>query len=140
VELYLHSTSVFMMWHFIKLKDNFIFFALCPVTFYFPVPFLLILHFVSYSHFSFSILFLFLISPTSYFYFAFSFLIIHPLRCPCDTLYPQKLALTSPASGGRSVGIVHLWTKATKLIFLFIPHYSLSSWPYLSQAVCTSLC
>jgi hypothetical protein len=27
-----------------------------------------------------------------------------------DTLYPQKLALTSPTSGGRSVGIVSLWT------------------------------
>jgi hypothetical protein len=25
-----------------------------------------------------------------------------------DTLYPQKLTLTSPASGGRSVGIVSL--------------------------------
>jgi hypothetical protein len=29
-----------------------------------------------------------------------------------DTLYPQKLALTSPTSGGRSVGIVRLLTKA----------------------------
>jgi hypothetical protein len=29
-------------------------------------------------------------------------------------LYPQKLALTSPTSGGRSVGIVHLRTKATE--------------------------
>jgi hypothetical protein len=29
------------------------------------------------------------------------------------TLYPQKLAITSPTSGGRSVGIVRLWTKAT---------------------------
>jgi hypothetical protein len=29
-----------------------------------------------------------------------------PSRWPRDTLYPQKLALTSPASGGRSVGIV----------------------------------
>jgi hypothetical protein len=28
------------------------------------------------------------------------------------------LALTSPTSGGRSVGIVRLWTKATKLIIL----------------------
>jgi hypothetical protein len=28
------------------------------------------------------------------------------------TLYPQKLALTSPTSGGRSVGIVRLRTKA----------------------------
>jgi hypothetical protein len=34
-------------------------------------------------------------------------------RWPRNTLYPQKLALTSPTSGGRSVGIVRLQTKAT---------------------------
>jgi hypothetical protein len=34
------------------------------------------------------------------------------LRWPHDTLYPQKLALTSPTSGGRSVGIVRLRTKS----------------------------
>jgi hypothetical protein len=34
-----------------------------------------------------------------------------PLRWPHDFLYPQKLALTSPTSGGRSVGIVRLRTK-----------------------------
>jgi hypothetical protein len=34
-----------------------------------------------------------------------------PLRWPRDTLYPQKLALTWPTSGGRSVGIVRLRTK-----------------------------
>jgi hypothetical protein len=34
-----------------------------------------------------------------------------PLRWPRDTLYPQKFALTSPTSGGRSVGIVRLRTK-----------------------------
>jgi hypothetical protein len=34
-----------------------------------------------------------------------------PLRWPRDTLYPQKLALTSPTCGGRSVGIVRLRTK-----------------------------
>jgi hypothetical protein len=34
-----------------------------------------------------------------------------PLRWPRDTLYPQKLALTLPTSGGRSVGIVCLRTK-----------------------------
>jgi hypothetical protein len=34
-----------------------------------------------------------------------------PLRWPRDTLYPQKLALTSPICGGRSVGIVRLRTK-----------------------------
>ena len=30
-------------------------------------------------------------------------------------LYPQKLALTSPTGGGRSVGIVRVRTKATEL-------------------------
>jgi hypothetical protein len=33
-----------------------------------------------------------------------------PLRWPCDTLYPLKLALTSPTSCGRSVGIVRMRT------------------------------
>jgi len=31
-------------------------------------------------------------------------------------LYPQKLALTSPTGGGRSVGIVRVRTKATELL------------------------
>jgi hypothetical protein len=39
-----------------------------------------------------------------------------PLRWPRDTLYQQKLALTSPTSGGRSTGIVHLRTKATEFV------------------------
>jgi hypothetical protein len=38
----------------------------------------------------------------------------NPLRWPRDTLYPQKLALTSPTSGGRPVGIVRLRTKAPR--------------------------
>jgi len=29
-------------------------------------------------------------------------------------LYPQKLALTSPTGGGRSVGILRVRTKATE--------------------------
>jgi hypothetical protein len=37
------------------------------------------------------------------------------LRWPRDTLYPQKLTLTSPTSGCRSVGIVRSLTKATEL-------------------------
>jgi hypothetical protein len=37
-----------------------------------------------------------------------------PLRWPRETLYPQKLALTSPTSGGRSVGIVRLRATATE--------------------------
>jgi hypothetical protein len=38
-----------------------------------------------------------------------------PLRGPRDTLYQLKLALTSLAGCGRSVGIVRLWTKTTEL-------------------------
>jgi hypothetical protein len=41
-----------------------------------------------------------------------------PLRWPCDTLYPLKLALTSPTSGGRSVGIDPLRTKATEFFLI----------------------
>ena len=33
-------------------------------------------------------------------------------------LYPRNLALTSPTGGGRSVGIVRLWTKATEFVCL----------------------
>ena len=33
-------------------------------------------------------------------------------------LYPQKLALTSPTGGGRSVGIVRVRTKATEFSWL----------------------
>jgi hypothetical protein len=40
-----------------------------------------------------------------------------PLWWPRDTLYPQKLALTSPTRGGRSVCIVRLWTKTTEVFF-----------------------
>ena len=38
-------------------------------------------------------------------------------------LYPQKLALSSPTGGGRSVGIVRVRTKATEfsLVFLVSP-------------------
>jgi hypothetical protein len=41
-----------------------------------------------------------------------------PSRWPRDTLYPQKLALTSPTSGGRWVGIVRSQTQATEVLFL----------------------
>jgi hypothetical protein len=37
------------------------------------------------------------------------------LYWPLHTLYPQKLALTSPTCGGRSVGIVRLRTKTTEV-------------------------
>jgi len=37
-------------------------------------------------------------------------------------LYPQKLALTSPTGGGRSVGIVRSRTKATEEFILTSAH------------------
>ena len=41
------------------------------------------------------------------------------IRCAdhVTPLYPQKLVLTSPTGGGRSVGIVRLRTKATEFVF-----------------------
>jgi hypothetical protein len=43
-----------------------------------------------------------------------------PSRWPLSTLYQQKLAITSPTSDGRSVGIVRLRTQATELIIIII--------------------
>jgi hypothetical protein len=37
-----------------------------------------------------------------------------PLRRPRGTFYPQKLAISSPTSDGRSASIVHSRTQATK--------------------------
>jgi hypothetical protein len=44
----------------------------------------------------------------------------NPSRCPRSTLYPQKLALTLPANGGRSVGIVRSRTQATGFVFVSV--------------------
>jgi len=41
-------------------------------------------------------------------------------------LYPQKLALTSPTGGGRSVGIVRVRTKATEF-FIYSRFFSLQN-------------
>jgi hypothetical protein len=41
-----------------------------------------------------------------------------PSRWPRGTLYPQKVALTSPSSGGRSVGIVRSQPQATEFSFM----------------------
>jgi hypothetical protein len=55
------------------------------------------------------------------------------LRWLRNTLYPQRLALTSPTSGGRSVGIVRLRTMATEFslvcVLLFVAKWI--SWMYL---------
>ena len=50
-------------------------------------------------------------------------------------LYPQKLALTSP-TGGRSVGIVHVRTKATEVSFSLVPLIQMSSFLHTSGSVC----
>jgi hypothetical protein len=44
------------------------------------------------------------------------------LRWPRGTLYPQKLTLTSPTSGGRSVSIVRSRTRATEFACLVYPN------------------
>jgi hypothetical protein len=45
-----------------------------------------------------------------------------PLRRPRDTLYPQKLAVTSLTRGGRSVSIGRLRTKATEFVCFVLTH------------------
>jgi hypothetical protein len=42
-----------------------------------------------------------------------------PSCLPRGTLYPQKLVITSPTSGGRSVGIVRSRTQTTEFSFSF---------------------
>jgi hypothetical protein len=48
-----------------------------------------------------------------------------PSRWPRGTLYPQKLAITSPTSGGRSVGVVRSRTQTMEffLLLLLYTHY-----------------
>jgi hypothetical protein len=43
-----------------------------------------------------------------------------PSRWPRGTLYPQKFTLTSPTSGGRSVGIVRSRTQTMEFVCLFL--------------------
>jgi hypothetical protein len=54
------------------------------------------------------------------------------------SLYPPKLALTSPRSGGRSVGIVRSRTKATELVItLWMWYESVSlNGAYFSSSIC----
>jgi hypothetical protein len=56
-----------------------------------------------------------------------------PLRWPRDILYPLKWAITSPTSGGRSVGIVRWRIKALEFFFVFlmisIYYFPKKHWP-----------
>jgi hypothetical protein len=56
-----------------------------------------------------------------------------PSRWQRGTLYPQKLALTSPTSGGRSVGIVRSRTQTTEFVFLFVWVMDDCVWNFLPQ-------
>jgi hypothetical protein len=63
-----------------------------------------------------------------------------PLRWPRDTLYPQNLALASPTSGGRSVGIVRSRTKATEFELSLCMYVYMYGWMYgLIMALQTSM-
>ena len=52
------------------------------------------------------------------------------IRCAdhVTSLYPQKLALTSPTGGGRSVGIVRSRTRATEFFFFINSSYGRPLW------------
>jgi hypothetical protein len=50
-----------------------------------------------------------------------------PSSWPRGTLYPQKLELTSPTSGGRSVGIVRSRTQATEFLVFRCLDYTVSN-------------
>jgi hypothetical protein len=63
----------------------------------------------------------------------------NPLRWPRDTLYPKKLAVTSPTSGGRSVDIVRSRTKATEFSFSgasFLHRFSIISMKWGHRKKC----
>ena len=63
------------------------------------------------------------------------------IRCAdhVTPLYPQKLALTSPTDGGRSVGIVRSRTKATEFsLGLYVESECLPSMQQESKYKCVS--
>jgi hypothetical protein len=62
----------------------------------------------------------------------------YPLRWPRDTLYQQKLVLTSTTCGGRSVGIVRLRTKTTEVFFCFCCFVYVYIYIYIECAACNT--
>jgi hypothetical protein len=59
------------------------------------------------------------------------------LRWPRDTLYPLKLTLTSPTSGGRSVGIVRWRTTAREFICCSYKSQRSETFPNSPRGACT---
>jgi hypothetical protein len=56
-----------------------------------------------------------------------------PSRWPRSTLYPQKLALSSPTSGDRSVGIVRARTKGAEFSFFYLAKQHAIGWSVSEQ-------
>jgi hypothetical protein len=68
----------------------------------------------------------------------------NPSRWPRGTVYPQKLEITSPTSGGRSVCIVRSRTQIKEFVLLvvlwaFVPSTSLTCLASLSSRTCYRL-
>ena len=59
------------------------------------------------------------------------------IRCAdhVTPLYPQKLALTLPTGGGRSVGIVRSRTKATEFSFSLVSLMALRKLPPFCRVI-----
>jgi hypothetical protein len=57
----------------------------------------------------------------------------HPSHWPRGTLYSQKLALTSPTSGGHSVGIVCSRTQITEFVCLLFYLSKVTGYRFDSQ-------
>ena len=58
-------------------------------------------------------------------------------------LYPQKLALTSPTGGGRSVGMVRSRTKVTESSPVYLTHGALPAqymWSNTHFCTCGKIC
>ena len=53
--------------------------------------------------------------------------------------YPQKLALTSPTGGGRSVGIVRVRTKATEFVLFVLLQLIISLHDIFYSSACSHL-
>jgi hypothetical protein len=104
----------------VKIKDNFV--VWCHI--YLPVS-----KWVTQQSYSASLTSIILICLSHFWIFKIKyllsllilqlFLMLYPSRWPRGTLYPQKLSLTLPTSGDRSVGIVLSRTQAKEFSFSF---------------------
>jgi hypothetical protein len=62
-----------------------------------------------------------------------------PSRWPRGNLHPQKLAITSPTSGGRSVGVVRSRTQTMEFPFFLWVHFVACCMNCFVGTYCTSL-